>query len=255
MDVQPDRAVRIARARAKTEGAEQGGPAPGERDRSVGPSLSVGTGTKPARRPEVLRLDNSVAFRRSHRLFWLGFVLLPLLIWGTLVGLIELSPYAVVRSSSTFVVELTAALVVIVLVGIELTLERTPRSFQFDPRSRRLKVARVGGGRPASLKLSREAYQAVLEVYPAGFLNDEEVELVEVLNPPSRRRRWVVERRLLDPVLPRHPRRGRGRAVSSRSAPGVESEGGDGSGSEGRRTAPGPEAQAKTDEERASRAG
>jgi len=102
------------------------------------------------------------------------------------------------------------------VVGLELTLVRTPRYLRHDPTSGRLLYVPFLG-HAQSYRVSRDAYQSSLEVYPPGFLSSEPTELVEVVLPPWRPRHWIVERHLLDPALPRHPRKDRRKSSALRA--------------------------------------
>ncbi len=204
------RVVRISRPPSSREKARSPGPltpTPQDREGPV-PTASAPSMVARPRGSSPLRLRNQGAVDRSLRLYLLGFVLLPSLLFAFLVGLVLTSPYAPVRSDLPGVVYLLVILALFLAGGYWFTLGRSPRSFRFDKSAGKLRV-RYFEGSVEELQLGPEAFQAAVEVYATGFFAPVPTELVEFHNPPYRPRRWIVERRLLDGVAPRHPPRKR----------------------------------------------
>lgn len=180
------------------------------------------------------RLENRAGLQRSTRLFVVGFLLLPILIFGTFAAVILSSSYAAIREGGgPFLGYLGAILAVIVVLGFFQTLWRTPRAFQKTSQVR-LQVFPFLGS-PFSVPLSSRSFAVLLEFYAPGPLAPKGVELVEVFSPPGRSRRWILEEELLQEMLPRRSggpgKRGKGTKVevpTGAGDPQVEPEGSDG---------------------------
>lgn len=200
------RVVRISRSPSPREEARSSAPWPASREEREGtaPSGSLPPTGHRRRGPAPLRLRNQGAVVRSLRLYLLGFVLLPSLLFALLIGLVLTSPYAPVRSDLPGVVYLLVILAIFLTAGYWFTLGRSPRSFRFDQKEGRLRI-RYFERSVEELKVGPEAFQAAVEVYATGPFAPVATELVEFHNPPYRPRRWIVERHLLDVVVPRHP--------------------------------------------------
>ncbi|MDE1835420.1 MAG: hypothetical protein KGJ23_02265 [Euryarchaeota archaeon] len=160
--------------------------------------------------------SNLGAVGRSLRLYLLGFVAAPVAIWAAVMALVLTSPYLGVRTDLAPIVIITAVLGVSLVGGYVATLGRTPRYFRYNSKTRRLTVHHLQGGSD-KVPLSPEAFQMTLEVHLADPISRAETELIEVRNPPFDPVRWVVERQLLDPILPRHP----GKPGTQRHGPSV----------------------------------
>lgn len=155
-------------------------------------------------RPE--RLENSAAVTRGVRQFLWGFSLPGLALWAVFLGVVLTSPYEGVRTDPVLVATMSVLLVVVILTGYALTLGRTPIRFRFDRGRSSLEVQTLVGGWDR-YKVGKEAFQVAIEVHKPDLFSRTTTELVEVRNPPYRRRRWNVERHMLDRWLSRHPGR------------------------------------------------
>lgn len=162
------------------------------------PDLRTAGSDRPTWRP------NAAGLERSRRLFLLGFVAAPVLLWVVILALDLSSPYATVRSDPTTPAATGLTVLAIIVVGFVLTLGRTPRRVRFLASPPRLEVVPFLG-KPDEYPVAADAYQASIELYPRGLLSHDDAELVEVVLPPWRKQHWVLERHLLDEALPRHP--------------------------------------------------
>ncbi len=215
------RPVRIAKPKAIAASPEGRADPPAPLASSEGPDASEATprvqGTTPAEVRQTAgptgRAENSVALRRNLRIFLWGFSLPGLALWGVFMALVLSSPYPAIRAGSSIVLALTLVLIAVIALGYAFTLGRTPIRFRFHPTRRSLAVQALTGGWDR-FRIGPEAFQVAVEVHPPDLFSRETTELVEVTNPPYRRRRWVVERQLLDPWLPRHPASRPGRSAS-----------------------------------------
>jgi hypothetical protein len=155
--------------------------------------------------------ENRAGLERSCKLFLWGFLVVPLLLWSLLVSLVLTSPYVEVRTDTSAVAALTLLVVAIIAVGFALTVSRTPRRVRSLVDRSELRIVPFSGT-ARTFRVTPEAYQASLESYPRGFLASEETELIELILPPWKAQRWIVEAHLLDDALPRHPPRKKRRA-------------------------------------------
>jgi hypothetical protein len=214
-----EHAVRIARPHGTSEVAPASGAVGRAPPSTTAPEKPSGTRSGRSRNGEGGPgwQKNRGGLERSWKLFLWGFFLAPLLLWAIFLGLVVTSPYSTVSNYNVpqyleTLLLTSIFLVAIILVGSVLTFGRTPRQISFDPGGARLRVVPYFG-RAQSFRVSKDAYQATLELYPRGFLASEDTELVEVILPPWKPQRWVVERHLLDGALPRHPARKTSRNV------------------------------------------
>ncbi len=219
--VEPARPVRIVKPKATPPNPEGRADPRAPLATSEGPDASEATPRGEETTPAEVRraaeptgrAENSVALRRNLRIFLWGFSLPGLALWGFFLALVLSSPYPAIRAGSSIVLALTLVLIAVIALGYAFTLGRTPIRFRFYSTRRSLAVQSLTGGWDR-FRIGPEAFQAAVEVHPPDLFSRETTELVEVTNPPYRRRRWVVERHLLDPWLPRHPTSRPGRNAS-----------------------------------------
>lgn len=206
--------VRIprARSRAPPEGTLPGS-APEPASRTDKPASSRAVQPRPEEDGGKW-VFNHGGLERSLRLFLLAFLLPPLVLFVWFSDEVATSSYAAVRADTFYLVPVFAALFgLVALVGFSLTLWRTPRAFRAS-RPGRLRV-RPFIGRPYSVPLSEGAFTLLLEFYDPSLICSDPVELLQVVTPPSRAHRWLVEEGMLEPFIPR--RAGRSVRKSART--------------------------------------
>jgi hypothetical protein len=204
MSSPPARVVRVAKAPKGDlvrPGAE---PAPADADARPPSPVPAASSSSPETGSWQ---ENLGGMERSLRLFLVGFVVAPAVIFGTFTALVATSSYAALRSSAiSFVGPLGIVLAATILIGFDLTLARTPRRFRARGEERLEVVDFFGQAR--TLLLGKGFSVHLLEYYPAGLLQRRAAELVRVVAPPHRDQRWIVEEGLLDRFFPapRFPR-------------------------------------------------
>jgi hypothetical protein len=148
------------------------------------------------------RLDNRDAVDYSLRLFVIGYVILPTLMWVTFMGLAFNSPAYVAEEFSLAL--LTMVWGAIIVVGYFFTLGRTPRAIVFTPPS--TIVLKPWAGRDRLIEVAPESYYIPLEELGGSFLSRARCELIDIRRLKNRRCRIVTVEGLIEGVLPRGDR-------------------------------------------------
>lgn len=171
--------------------------------RNSGPApVSLSVEAPPTKEEAVPWARNDSAVRRSFRLFLLGFLVAPGVIAGAFLTITWTSSAPGVRDQIFGPALIIALLAVTIVVGLWLTILRTPRAFR-SPRNGFLEV-QPAYGRNRTYAIARDAHFIAKETYRRDLLNHDRAELVEVHLPPNSNLLWVVEEHLLDPWVPRY---------------------------------------------------